>query len=155
MKWMSTGTSWLAEPSCVRMPAWRLRHLLDHLVGDPADRLLTHRRAIDLGEMRRDLTSGQTLCLQRQHDLVHPLNRRCRCSLRPQLGPSGRYFLLQTTAGLDTYRVVALGPKQHLPRALFTREGPPWLAMITCGGRYNPAHGYTRNVVDYAEPVPN
>jgi hypothetical protein len=67
----------------------------------------------------------------------------------------GDTVLLQTTAGLVTYRVVALGPKQHLPRALFTREGPPWLAMITCGGRYNPAHGYTRNVVAYAEPVPN
>lgn len=28
-------------------------HLLDDLVGDPGDRLLRHRRAVDLGEVRR------------------------------------------------------------------------------------------------------
>src|ERR1700692_2103023 len=47
-------------------------HLLDHLVGDPADRLLGHRRPIDLGEVRRNLPSRQTLGITRQHDLINP-----------------------------------------------------------------------------------
>jgi hypothetical protein len=46
--------------------------LLDHLVGDPRDSLPAHRRTGDLGEMRRDLRSGQTLGIQRQHHLVGP-----------------------------------------------------------------------------------
>jgi hypothetical protein len=35
-------------------------HLFQHLVGDPADRLLAHRGAVDLGEVRADLSGGQS-----------------------------------------------------------------------------------------------
>jgi len=35
-----------------------------------ADRLLAHRCAVDLGEVRTDLPSRQTLGIQRQHDLI-------------------------------------------------------------------------------------
>jgi hypothetical protein len=45
-------------------------HLLDHLVGDPADRLLADRGAVDLVEVSRDLTGRQPAGIQRQHDLV-------------------------------------------------------------------------------------
>ena len=48
-------------------------HLLDHLVGDPADRVLADLRAVDLGEVRRDLTGRQPAGSQRQHDLVDPV----------------------------------------------------------------------------------
>ena len=47
-------------------------HLLEDLVGDPADRLLRHRGAVDLGEVRADLAGGQALGIQRQHHLIHP-----------------------------------------------------------------------------------
>jgi len=36
-------------------PLTPLGHLLDHLVDDPGDSVLAHRRAIDLGEARGDL----------------------------------------------------------------------------------------------------
>lgn len=39
-----------------------LGHLADHLVGDPADGVLRHRRPIDVGEVRGDLTGSQSLC---------------------------------------------------------------------------------------------
>ena len=45
-------------------------HLLDHPVGDLADGVLGHRRAVHLGEMRADLTGGQPLGIQRQHHFV-------------------------------------------------------------------------------------
>ena len=35
-----------------------------------ADRLLAHRCAVDLGEVRTDLPGRQTLGIQRQHDLI-------------------------------------------------------------------------------------
>ena len=47
-------------------------HLLDHLVGDPANRLLGDRRPVDLGEVRRDLPGRQTLGVQREHHLIDP-----------------------------------------------------------------------------------
>jgi hypothetical protein len=42
------------------------------MVGDPADGLLRHRGAVDLGEVRGDLTSGQPVGIQRQDDLIDP-----------------------------------------------------------------------------------
>jgi hypothetical protein len=46
-------------------------HLLNHLVGDPRDRLLRYRGPVDLSEVRADLPGGQALGIERQHDLVH------------------------------------------------------------------------------------
>jgi hypothetical protein len=45
-------------------------HLLDHLVGDPRDRLPRDARAVDLLEVRRDLPGRQPAGIQREHDLV-------------------------------------------------------------------------------------
>ena len=41
------------------------------LPGDPGHGFPRDRRAVDLREMRRDLSRGQSLRIQRQHDLVH------------------------------------------------------------------------------------
>jgi sortase (surface protein transpeptidase) len=55
-----------------------------------------------------------------------------------------------------TYRVsaVELVPKTVLPAdRLFARDGPPRLALITCGGAFDRAKGgYTDNVVVTAAP---
>lgn len=41
-----------------------------------------------------------------------------------------------------------------LPRSLFTRTGPPRLAVISCGGTFDRAkRSYRDNVVVIAEPV--
>src|SRR5665647_1665135 len=45
-------------------------HLLGYPVGDPADGVLGHAGTVDLPEVRADLPGGQTLRIQRQHDLV-------------------------------------------------------------------------------------
>jgi hypothetical protein len=58
-----------ARPGNAHRP---LLHLLEHLVGDPGDRLLAHRRAGDLREVRRDLPTCQAFRVQRQHDLIDP-----------------------------------------------------------------------------------
>jgi Sortase domain len=54
------------------------------------------------------------------------------------------------------YRVSAVEhvAKTALPAgALFARDGPPRLALVTCGGAFDPAEGgYTDNVVVTAEP---
>ncbi len=65
------------------------------------------------------------------------------------------------TVGLDqgndvVYRVVARESisKKRLPVSeLFSRDGSPRLTLITCGGAYVKALGYTDNVVVTAEPV--
>jgi hypothetical protein len=46
-------------------------HFGNDLLGDPRDRLLGHRRPVNLREMRRDLPGGQTFRIQRQHNLIH------------------------------------------------------------------------------------
>ena len=38
-------------------------------------------------------------------------------------------------------------PKQQLPAALFSRAGPPRLALITCGGRFDQTTRHYRNNV--------
>jgi sortase (surface protein transpeptidase) len=62
-------------------------------------------------------------------------------------------------AGVATrWRVVAreLISKQALPLdRLFSRDGPPRLTLITCGGPFLPEFGsYRDNVVVVAEPIP-
>jgi sortase (surface protein transpeptidase) len=54
-----------------------------------------------------------------------------------------------------TFRVVGRRqvPKAELPPDLFSRAGPPRLALITCGGAFNRAtRHYADNVVIVAEP---
>jgi hypothetical protein len=43
--------------------------------------------------------------------------------------------------------------KAALPAAVFRRSGSPRLALVTCGGDFDPSVGrYTDNVVIYATP---
>ncbi|MGY1774239.1 class F sortase [Geodermatophilus sp. SYSU D00804] len=70
----------------------------------------------------------------------------------------GQEVLVTDVAGATTrWRVVAreLLDKQALPvDLLFTREGPPRLTLVTCGGPFLPdVGGYRDNVVVVAEPV--
>ena len=46
-------------------------HLLEHLVGDPGDRVLADGRAVHLVEVRGDLAGGQALGEQADRDRVH------------------------------------------------------------------------------------
>jgi hypothetical protein len=49
---------------------------------------------------------------------------------------------------------VRLHPKGELPAEVFRREGSPSLALITCGGEFDPqARRYTANVVVHASLV--
>jgi hypothetical protein len=98
------------KPPLVQRPGGPLGHLLDHLVGDPADGLLAHRGAVDLGEVGTDLPGGQTLGIQRQHHLVDP--RQAPLPLAHDLriedaGPITRHIDLDPTGGLGQHR---LGP---------------------------------------------
>jgi hypothetical protein len=44
--------------------------------------------------------------------------------------------------------------KQALPAALFGRQGPPRLTVITCGGAFDAERGgYQQNYVVVAEPM--
>jgi hypothetical protein len=54
------------------------------------------------------------------------------------------------------YRITARRtyPRQALPPDLFTREGPPRLALVTCTGAYDRnTGGYESNLVLYGTPV--
>ena len=71
---------------------------------------------------------------------------------------AGDDVVVTDAAGTETrWRVVSreLLQKQALPLdRLFAREGPPRLALITCGGPFLPEFGsYRDNVVVVAEPV--
>jgi hypothetical protein len=61
---------------------------------------------------------------------------------------------LSTPAGEYTYRVVARRSydKNELPTELFDQSIPARLALVTCGGPFQPGHGYAANVVVYATP---
>ena len=58
---------------------------------------------------------------------------------------------------IETYRAEArtIYDKDELPvEAIFSRDGPPVLTLITCGGGFNTtARSYDSNVVVYAVPV--
>ncbi|SDP56461.1 Sortase family protein [Klenkia soli] len=62
---------------------------------------------------------------------------------------SGTAVIGYTVQSVRTYR-----KDDGLPADLFTTDGPPRLALITCGGRYDPErHGYEDNVVAIAVPA--
>ena len=56
-----------------------------------------------------------------------------------------------------TFQVVAVRqyPKSQLPTVeLFAKDGEPVLALVSCGGRFDPATGhYEDNIVAYAVPA--
>jgi len=44
--------------------------------------------------------------------------------------------------------------KNALPGSLFATTGPPRLALVTCGGSFDPATGHYRdNVIVWAKPA--
>jgi LPXTG-site transpeptidase (sortase) family protein len=63
----------------------------------------------------------------------------------------GASVVLSTRDGaVHRYRVssVQLVPKSEVPAAaVFDREGPPRLTLVTCGGAYDRGNGYSDNVV--------
>ena len=58
-------SSWAHRGSCRRPRS-------SGFVGDPADRFLADRGAVDFGEVRADLPAGQPLRIQGQDDLIDP-----------------------------------------------------------------------------------
>ena len=87
-------------------------------------------------------------------------------SLRYGLGPlvrlraveKGDEVIVTTAAGRDIrYRV---GDVQRVPKAdlatlgVFDRQGPATLRLVTCGGSFSAATGYSDNLVVTADPLP-
>jgi hypothetical protein len=71
-------------------------------------------------------------------------------ALRP-----GDQVRLRTDRGTQGYvvRAVRSFPKTALPPELFTTDGPPRLALVTCGGSFDQhTRQYADNVVAYAVP---
>jgi Sortase domain len=83
-------------------------------------------------------------------------------------GPGALYYIGQLVVGdpvevigsngVATYWRVSRSPitlpKADLPASLFVNTGPPKLALVTCGGPYDPAtHHYLDNVVVWATPA--
>lgn len=72
--------------------------------------------------------------------------------------PGDEILVTDAAGGSTRWRVVSreLISKQVLPlEQLFSREGPPRLTLITCGGPFVPEfRSYRDNVVVVAEPVP-
>lgn len=70
--------------------------------------------------------------------------------------PGDRVVLTDTAGDRHTYLVTARNnyPKQRLPASVFRRDGPPRLALITCGGQFNRAtRSYHDNIVVLAYPT--
>lgn len=71
------------------------------------------------------------------------------------LGP-GQELSVATASGSESYRVVARQAyrKGRLPVDIFSADGPPRLAVITCGGAFDHStRTYAYNVVVYAVPL--
>jgi hypothetical protein len=72
--------------------------------------------------------------------------------------PGDEILVTDAAGGSTRWRVVSreLISKQVLPlEQLFSREGPPRLTLITCGGPFLPEfQSYRDNVVVVAEQVP-
>ncbi|SFM93871.1 Sortase family protein [Pseudonocardia ammonioxydans] len=78
-------------------------------------------------------------------------------SVLPELGVGEPVTVRGTDGRTATYRVAARREygKHDLPAEVFRRDGSPQLALITCGGVFDPATGsYESNIVVYAVPEP-
>jgi hypothetical protein len=66
-----------------------------------------------------------------------------------------RVDVLTTDGRVRTYTVERVDrfDRRQLPAALFTRQGPERLRLITCGGDYDPVRGYEQNLVVTARPT--
>jgi sortase (surface protein transpeptidase) len=75
-----------------------------------------------------------------------------------EAAPGDEVLVTDAVGGTTRWRVVAreLISKQVLPLdRIFSRDGPPRLTLITCGGPFLPEfRSYRDNVVVVAEPVP-
>jgi hypothetical protein len=72
-----------------------------------------------------------------------------------QLAPGDRITIDYAGAGPRDFRVTGRQqvPKNELPAELFSRAGPPRLALITCGGAFDSTtRHYKDNVVIVAAP---
>ena len=72
------------------------------------------------------------------------------------LAPGDTFVVTRPDGGARAFAVTGLQQfdKQALPSDLFARGGPPRLALITCGGPFDPATGhYLDNVVVVAAPI--
>lgn len=69
--------------------------------------------------------------------------------------PGDRVEVVDGVGGVHAYRITerALAPVRRVDPALFTREGPPRLVLITCGGEFDPEQGYLENIIVTAVPV--
>jgi sortase (surface protein transpeptidase) len=73
-----------------------------------------------------------------------------------ELGPGDGVTVLFADGSRSEFRVVARRsyPKSRLPAGLFARTGRPMLALVTCGGAFDPlTRSYADNVVIYAVPA--
>lgn len=74
-----------------------------------------------------------------------------------QLEPGSVIYVDFDDGSVETYRAEArtVYDKEELPtEAIFSREGPPVLTLVTCGGDFNQSiRRYDSNVVVYAVPV--
>jgi hypothetical protein len=70
--------------------------------------------------------------------------------------PGAKILLSDATGQVTTWRAVSLQayPKTQLPQGIFAPIGPRRLAIVTCGGAFDPQTGhYADNVVVMATPV--
>lgn len=73
-----------------------------------------------------------------------------------QVQPGDRVIVDLGTGRSEDFRVVARRSygKEDLPDLLFSRQGPPFLTLVTCGGAFDRStRHYSDNVVVYAVPV--
>ncbi|MFE0631943.1 class F sortase [Streptomyces sp. NPDC058864] len=73
------------------------------------------------------------------------------------LEPGAAIDVVAASGDVHHYMVTARRTysQRSLPAALFTRDGPPRLALVTCTGAYDSAKGgYDSNLVVYATPAP-
>lgn len=73
----------------------------------------------------------------------------------PQLVEGEPVLVRDASGRTAAFRVAARREygKYDLPPAVFSRDGPPQLVLITCGGRFDPAaRSYESNIVVYAVP---
>jgi hypothetical protein len=71
--------------------------------------------------------------------------------------PGARITVRHSDGGVSHWQVErsVLTPRDALPQdELFTRSGRPRLALVTCGGDFDPSlRRYSHNVIVYASPV--